>query len=191
MYKLIKTNQQPWEVKMRTKLDGNLIEISGWAAKKITCSLSKDTTFTTIKETEKALLISDGEFQAWVPKTAVKNISVLIEEKKQCFKKYHTGKTLQQITEVIGDESESLGITPEMAYAWITEDQKTNSEVKEIFSMIDDPSGTSYTYEDLLDQVRECPGFSNPDEVSFIGDQGTKYTGQELLDLVGMENDCE
>jgi hypothetical protein len=96
MYKLIKTNQQPWEVKMRTKLD-----------------------------------------------------------------------------------------------AWITEDQKTNSEVKEIFSMIDDPSGTSYTYEDLLDQVRECPGFSNPDEVSFIGDQGTKYTGQELLDLVGMENDCE
>jgi hypothetical protein len=48
-----------------------------------------------------------------------------------------------------------------------------------------------FTREELLAQVRECPIFSDPDDVSAesLDDDGTKirYTGRELCEMAGVE----
>jgi hypothetical protein len=48
--------------------------------------------------------------------------------------------------------------------------------------------GDLQTLEEVLDDVRQEPAFSRPDHVSVIGSDGTRYTGDELLELAGVEN---
>lgn len=47
------------------------------------------------------------------------------------------------------------------------------------------------TEADIIAQVRECPVFSDPDEIAAesIDDDGvkTQYTGRELCDMAGIE----
>ena len=45
------------------------------------------------------------------------------------------------------------------------------------------------TRDDLIDQIKECPFFSDPSEVSFVDTDGIEYTGQEGLDMAGVENE--
>lgn len=47
------------------------------------------------------------------------------------------------------------------------------------------------TYADMLQQVRENPIFTYPDEVCFVGDDGEEFTGTELLDILGLKNEAD
>ena len=47
------------------------------------------------------------------------------------------------------------------------------------------------TYEEMLQQVRENPIFSEPNEVAFEGTDGVEYTGTDLLEIVGMKNEAD
>lgn len=47
------------------------------------------------------------------------------------------------------------------------------------------------TWEDVLDQVREYPSFSDPDDLFVVSESGDEYTGQEVLDILGLKNECE
>ena len=44
------------------------------------------------------------------------------------------------------------------------------------------------TLEDVLDEVRQEPAFTHPDHVSVIGSDGVRYTGDDLLEMAGVEN---
>ena len=45
------------------------------------------------------------------------------------------------------------------------------------------------TSEDLIAQVRETPIFSDPEEVAAVDSDGTEYTGYDLLEMAGCENE--
>jgi len=47
------------------------------------------------------------------------------------------------------------------------------------------------TYEQMLQQVRENPIFTDPDEVAFVGTDGVEYTGSDLLDMLGLKNEAD
>jgi hypothetical protein len=47
------------------------------------------------------------------------------------------------------------------------------------------------TIEDVESEVRNNPFFTNPDENCIIGDDGTAYTGNDLMKMFNVENGCE
>ena len=44
------------------------------------------------------------------------------------------------------------------------------------------------TREDLIEQVKENPFFSNPEQIAFIDSLGCEYTGQDALNIAHAEN---
>jgi hypothetical protein len=44
------------------------------------------------------------------------------------------------------------------------------------------------SYEEMLYEVKQNPFFSNPDVIAYVDDDGTEYTGAELLAICGIEN---
>ena len=47
------------------------------------------------------------------------------------------------------------------------------------------------TMEDVESEVRNNPFFTNPDETCIFGDDGTSYTGNDLMKMFNVENECE
>jgi len=47
------------------------------------------------------------------------------------------------------------------------------------------------TLNDVIQIVKENPYFTNPSENFIIGTDGICYTGQELLDMAGVKNECQ
>lgn len=61
-------------------------------------------------------------------------------------------------------------------------------EKQEMFGNIAGDGSYDCTYDEMLDDVRENPRFSDPDAVAYAGNKGTEYTGSELLEILGIEN---
>jgi hypothetical protein len=45
------------------------------------------------------------------------------------------------------------------------------------------------TWHAVMKQVEENPFFSDPDDVCIIGTDGTQYTGNDLLEILGIKNE--
>ena len=45
------------------------------------------------------------------------------------------------------------------------------------------------TREDLVQQVKDNPYFTDPKDIAFVDSNGVEYTGQDALDMAGVENE--
>ena len=45
------------------------------------------------------------------------------------------------------------------------------------------------TYDELIQQIKDNPGFTNPNDVAAEDSEGNEYTGAELLKMAGVENE--
>ena len=45
------------------------------------------------------------------------------------------------------------------------------------------------TLEQLIQQVKDNPYFTDPKEIAFVSSDGVEYTGQDALDMAGVENE--
>jgi hypothetical protein len=45
------------------------------------------------------------------------------------------------------------------------------------------------TRQDVIDMVKANPYFSNPEDVAFVDSEGTEYTGYDVLEMAGVENE--
>lgn len=75
-------------------------------------------------------------------------------------------------------------------YVILDKEKKEVKNMKKIMyaSVID--GKFDMTWEDVIIQVKDNPIFNRPNNVAIIGNDGTEYTGNDLLKAAGVKNDC-